>query len=43
MNHAVPGIGDLNLLLDLTLLPVVVIAFLVLAARMHRRSRVLGY
>jgi len=43
MNHAVPGTGDLNPWLDLTLLPVVLLAFLVLAARMHRRSRALGY
>jgi len=42
MNHAVLGTGDLNPWLDLALLPVVLLVFLVLAARMHHRSLVLG-
>ena len=43
MNRAVLGVGYLNRWLDLALLPAVLLVFLVLAARMHRCSRVLGY
>jgi ABC-2 type transport system permease protein len=43
MNHAVLGRGFLNPWLDLTLLPALLILFLVPAARLHHRSRVLGY
>ena len=42
MNHAVLGAGYLNPWLDLALLPVLLVLFLVPAARMHQRSRVLG-
>jgi ABC-2 type transport system permease protein len=43
MNHAVPDLGYLSLWLDLALLPVLATAFLAAAARLHHRSRVLGY
>jgi ABC-2 type transport system permease protein len=43
INHAVLGRGFLNLWLDLALLPVLLILFLILAAQLHHRSRVLGY
>ena len=42
MNHAVLGAGYVNRWLDLALLPVLLLAFLGLAAGMHRRSRALG-
>jgi ABC-2 type transport system permease protein len=43
MNHAVLGIGYLDPWLDLALLPVLLLLFLIPAARLHHRSRVLGY
>ena len=43
MNHAVLGRGYLAPWLDLALLPVLVTIFLIVAARLHHRSRVLGY
>jgi ABC-2 type transport system permease protein len=43
MNHAVLGVGYLNPWLDLALLPVLLLVFLIPAASLHRRSRVLGY
>jgi ABC-2 type transport system permease protein len=43
MNHAVLGRGFLNPSLDLVLLPVLLIVFLIPAARLHHRARVLGY
>ena len=43
MNHAVLGRGFLNPLLDLALLPVLLVVFLIPAARLHHRARVLGY
>jgi len=43
MNRAVLGVGYLNRWLDLALLPLLLVVFLVLAARLHHRSRVLGY
>jgi len=43
MNHAILGRGFLNPWLDLALLPVLVIVFLIPAARLHHRARVLGY
>lgn len=43
MNHAVLGAGYLNPWLDLALLPLLIGLFLVPAARLHHRSRVLGY
>lgn len=43
MNHAVLGAGYLNHWLDLSLLPVLLFIFLIPAARLHQRSRVLGY
>ncbi|MFQ5420528.1 MAG: ABC transporter permease [Anaerolineae bacterium] len=43
MNHAVLGSGYLNRWLDLALLPTLLIFFLIPAARLHQRSRVLGY
>jgi ABC-2 type transport system permease protein len=43
MNRAVLGAGYLNRWLDLALLPLLLVLFLVLAARLHHRSRVLGY
>lgn len=43
INHAVLGAGYLNRWLDLGVLVVLVIVFLIPAARLHQRSRVLGY
>lgn len=43
MNHAMLGAGYLNIGLDLSLLLVLLFVFLVPAARLHHRSRVLGY
>ncbi|HIC89495.1 MAG TPA: ABC transporter permease [Anaerolineae bacterium] len=43
MNHAVLGTGYLNWGLDLTLLLILLAVFLLLAVRMHHRSRELGY
>jgi ABC-2 type transport system permease protein len=43
MNHAVLGRGFLNPWLDLALLPVLLVVFLIPAARLHQRARVLGY
>jgi len=43
MNHAMFGAGYLNRWLDLVLLVVLLAIFLLLAAWMHRRSRLLGY
>jgi ABC-2 type transport system permease protein len=43
MNHAVLGRGFLNPWLDLALLPVLLVVFLIPAARLHHRARVLGY
>jgi len=43
MNHAVLGTGYLNRWLDLALLPMLLFVFLIPAARLHHRSRVLGY
>jgi ABC-2 type transport system permease protein len=43
MNHAVLGSGYLTPGLDLGLLPVLVVLFLLPAAWLHKRSRVLGY
>ena len=43
MNHAVLGRGTLNPWLDLALLPLLLVIFLMPAAWLHRRSRVLGY
>lgn len=43
MNHAVLGRGFLNPWLDLALLPVLLVVFLIPAARLHHRGRVLGY
>ena len=43
MNHAVLGRGCLNPWLDLGVLPLLVVIFLIPAARLHQRSRVLGY
>lgn len=43
MNRAVLGGGYLNRWLDLALLPLLLVLFLVVAARLHHRSRVLGY
>ncbi|MGD8967431.1 MAG: ABC transporter permease [Anaerolineae bacterium] len=43
MNHAVLGRGFLNPWLDLALLPLLLVLFLIPAARLHHRSRVLGY
>ena len=43
MNYAVLGVGYLNRWLDLALLPLLLALFLVMAARLHHRSRVLGY
>jgi len=43
MNHAVLGVGTLNLWLDLALLSLLLVIFLIPAAWLHRRSRVLGY
>ena len=43
MNHAVLGTAYLNQWLDLALLLVLLIVFLIPAAKLHHRSRVLGY
>jgi len=43
MNHAMLGRGFLNPWLDLALLPLLLVAFLIPAARLHHRARVLGY
>lgn len=43
LNHAVLGSGYLNQWLDLALLPVLLVLFLIPSARLHERSRVLGY
>ncbi len=43
MNHAVLGRGFLNVWLDLALLPILLVVFLIPAARLHHRGRVLGY
>ncbi len=43
MNHAVLGAGYLNPWLDLALLPGLLLVFFIPAARLHHRSRVLGY
>jgi ABC-2 type transport system permease protein len=43
MNHAVLGQGFLNPWLDLALLPLMLVIFLIPAAQLHRRARVLGY
>jgi ABC-2 type transport system permease protein len=43
MNRAVLGVGYLNRWLGLALLPLLLVLFLVVAARLHHRSRVLGY
>ncbi len=43
MNRAVLGTGYLNRWLDLALLPLLLVLFLAVAARLHHRSRVLGY
>ena len=43
INHAVLGAGYLNRWLDLGVLVVLLIVFLIPAARLHQRSRVLGY
>ncbi len=42
MNHAVLGVGSLNRWLDLALLPLLLIIFLIPAAWLHQRARVLG-
>jgi ABC-2 type transport system permease protein len=43
INHAVPSTGYLSPWLDLAVLPVLTVVFLFTAARLHKRSRVLGY
>jgi len=43
MNHAVLGKGFLNPWIDAAILPLLLILFLIPAARLHHRSRVLGY
>jgi ABC-2 type transport system permease protein len=43
LNHAVLGQGFLNPWLDLLLLPVLLVVFLIPAAWLHHRARVLGY
>ena len=43
MNHALLNQGTLPPGLDLALLPVLLVLFLVPAAWLHHRSRVLGY
>jgi ABC-2 type transport system permease protein len=43
MNHTVLGKGFLNPWIDLAILPLLLILFLIPAARLHHRSRVLGY
>jgi hypothetical protein len=43
MNHAVLGAAYLNRWLDLALLAALLIVFLIPSAKLHHRSRVLGY
>ncbi len=43
LNHAVLGQGFLNPWLDLLLLPLLLVVFLIPAAWLHQRARVLGY
>jgi ABC-2 type transport system permease protein len=43
MDQAVLGKGYLNPWLDLAILPLLLVLFLIPAARLHHRSRVLGY
>ena len=43
MNHAVLGMGELNLWLDLSILFISGILFLLPSIRLHKRGRVLGY
>jgi ABC-2 type transport system permease protein len=43
MNHGVLARGFLNPWFDLALLPLLLVLFLIPAARLHHRSRVLGY
>lgn len=43
MNHGILGRGFLTPWLDLALLPILLAVFLIPAARMHHRARVLGY
>ena len=43
LNHGVLGHGYLNPWLDLAQLPVLLVLFLIPAAQLHRRSRVLGH
>lgn len=43
MSHVVLGSGYLPAWLDLALLPMLAVVFLIPAARLHHRSRVLGY
>jgi ABC-2 type transport system permease protein len=43
MAHAVPGLGYLSPWLDLALLPLLTAGFLAVGARLHHRSRVVGY
>jgi ABC-2 type transport system permease protein len=43
LNHAVLGTGFLSVWLDLALLPLLLVILLLPAARLHQRSRVLGY
>jgi ABC-2 type transport system permease protein len=42
LNHAVLGAGYINPWLSLALLPILLLLFLIPAARLHQRSRVLG-
>ncbi|MBT3314024.1 MAG: ABC transporter permease, partial [Anaerolineae bacterium] len=43
MNHAVLGMGELNLWLDLSILFISGILFLLPSIKLHKRGRVLGY
>lgn len=43
MNHAVLGMGELNLWLDLGVLLLTAVLFLLPSYRLHQRARVLGY
>ena len=43
MNHAILGMGELNLWLDLSILFISGILFLLPSIRLHKRGRVLGY
>jgi ABC-2 type transport system permease protein len=43
MNHAVLGVGELNLWLDLTILILSGFIFLLPSIKLHKRGRVLGY